>query len=108
MRNPHHTAPETTTPKLAGKNDSAPPIQGDPKVATANTRAAAEIRGLMAAQRKTSKDLAVTLGISQSSASRRMNGQAILELNEVETIAAWLNVSVMRIIAPQTPLAHAS
>lgn len=107
MRNPHHELPESTIPNLKGLNGSLTQSQENSKVSTANTRAAAEIRGLMAASRKTSKDLALALGISQSSASRRMNGQTILELNEVETIANWLEVPVMRIIAPQSPVAHA-
>lgn len=102
------TNPESTTPNLVEINGSAPPNQENPKVSSANTRAAAEIRGLMAAKRKTSKELAVTLGISQSSASRRMSGQSVLALDEVEVIADWLGVSVLRIIAPQAPLAHAN
>lgn len=44
--------------------------------------------------RKTSIDLAKALGISQSSASRRMTGETGLDLDELEAVAAWLNVPI--------------
>lgn len=63
-------------------------------------RAATEIRGLMGARRLNATDLASVIGVSTSTAKRRMSGETDLPLNELEAIAAWLGVSVGRIIAP--------
>lgn len=54
----------------------------------------------MAARRLTSKELAEVLGISQSSASRRMGGDGSFTLDEVELTAEWLGVPITDIIVP--------
>lgn len=63
-------------------------------------RCATEIRGLMGARRLNATDLANVIGVSTSTAKRRLNGDADLSVNELEEIAAWLEVPVGRIIAP--------
>lgn len=70
-----------------------------PKINAAK-RVATEIRGLMAARKLNSVDLAPVLGISTTTAARRVNGETDLSINEVEAIAAWLDVPIARIIAP--------
>ncbi|QPK81150.1 helix-turn-helix transcriptional regulator [Schaalia sp. ZJ405] len=54
--------------------------------------AAGALRAEMSRQKKTSNDLAFTLNISQSSASRRMTGEVSLDLDDLDTISQWLNV----------------
>lgn len=48
----------------------------------------------MARQRKTGIELASLLNLSQQSASRRMNGETDIDLDELEVIAGWLGVNV--------------
>ena len=57
-------------------------------------RAAGALRAEMARQKKTSVDLAHALNISQSSASRRMNGAGAIDLDEVQRWSDWLGVPV--------------
>ena len=54
---------------------------------------AAEIRAEMARQRRTGRDLASVLQISQQSASRRMNGETDMSLDEIATVSDWLGLS---------------
>jgi transcriptional regulator with XRE-family HTH domain len=67
---------------------------------TLNERAAAQIRALMAARRKTSAELGDALGISQSAASRRMLGDGTFTLNQIQATAEWLGVPITDIIIP--------
>ncbi|WP_455833707.1 helix-turn-helix domain-containing protein [Pseudarthrobacter siccitolerans] len=67
---------------------------------SASSRAATEIRGLMGARRLTAADLAQALNISYSTAAKRMKGEGDITLDEIEAIAAWLDVPVTRLIAP--------
>jgi transcriptional regulator with XRE-family HTH domain len=67
---------------------------------TAAQRAATEIRGLMAARRLRNIDLARALDVSTTTAGNRVSGDGDLSLNDIETIAAWLNVPITRIVAP--------
>ncbi|MET4094603.1 helix-turn-helix transcriptional regulator [Arthrobacter sp. UYCu712] len=69
---------------------------------TAAQRAATEIRGLMAARRLRNIDLARALDVSTTTAGNRVSGEGDLSLNDIEAIAAWLDVPVTRIIAPVT------
>lgn len=78
------------------------------KTETPNHRAAQEIRALMAAKKKSITDLAEHLDISRSSASRRINGKAPLDLNEISYIAEWLNVPYGRIVNPPQQLAYSA
>lgn len=78
-----------------------PPVtKGASGEATLTARVAAQIRALMAARRKTSADLAEVLGISQSSASRRMHGDGLFTLDQLEETADWLGVPLTDIIIP--------
>jgi transcriptional regulator with XRE-family HTH domain len=67
---------------------------------TLNGRAAAQIRALMAARRRTSAGLGELLGISQSHASRKLNGEGTLTLDQVQAVAEWLDVPITDIITP--------
>lgn len=61
--------------------------------------AAAELRAEMARQRYTSSDLAGVLSLSQTSAHRRMTGDAGLDLDEIALIADWLGIDPLRFVA---------
>ena len=87
-------------------NETDPPKQQERP--TRNDATAAEIRALMAAKRKTTSDLAAILGVSRSTASRRLSGNITLDFQEVETIAHWLEVPYERLVTPPAPLAYAS
>lgn len=50
------------------------------------------LRAEMARQRRTARDLAEILQISRSSAQRRLDGVTGLDLNETQTICAWLGI----------------
>lgn len=65
-----------------------------------NGKVAAQIRALMAARRKTSAELGEALGISQSAAARRLRGEGTFNLNQIQTVADWLGLTVADIIAP--------
>lgn len=69
-------------------------------------RVAAQIRALMAARRLTSAELGKALGISQSSASRRMVGDGTFNLDEIQATADWLGVSITDIITPVPGIAY--
>lgn len=59
---------------------------------------AAELRAEMARQRKTGIELASLLKCSQQSASRRLNGDVDINLDEVAKIATWLGLSLVELI----------
>ncbi|MDN4174693.1 helix-turn-helix transcriptional regulator [Nocardioides sp. SOB77] len=54
---------------------------------------ARRVRGVMGEKRIRQAELALKLGVSQPSLSRRLNGDRAFELNEVEQVAAALAVS---------------
>lgn len=74
---------------------------------TLDERVAAQIRALMAARRLTSAELGEALGISQSSASRRMVGEGTFTLNEIQAAADWLGVPITDIIIPVPGVSYA-
>lgn len=55
---------------------------------------AAEVRAEIARQRKTVQGLAVVLGSSQSTASRRYLGEVPFDMCEMFDVADWLGVTV--------------
>lgn len=55
----------------------------------------------MAFRRHSSSDLASALGLSQSSASRRMTGEVSMDLDEIETVVKWLDIPVGQLIEEQ-------
>lgn len=59
---------------------------------TPTARAAASIRGILRARGLTGAELADRLGIGESAASRRLNGVIAFSLDEIETVAAWLDL----------------
>jgi transcriptional regulator with XRE-family HTH domain len=63
---------------------------------------AAELRAEMARQRKTGVELAALLECSQQSASRRMNGDVDMSLDEIAKIADWLGVPFAQLVAAPT------
>jgi transcriptional regulator with XRE-family HTH domain len=68
---------------------------------TLNGKAAAQIRALMAARRRTSAELAEVLGMSQSAASRKLNGESRpFNLDQIQAVADWLDVPITDIITP--------
>lgn len=79
--------------------ETTEPVLNKPP-ATAAEKAATEIRGLMGAKQLSIPDLARKLNVSRDTAVRRLNGDGYMTINELEEIAKWLEVPVMRIIAP--------
>lgn len=67
---------------------------------TATQRAAAEIRAVMGARRLNAVDLRPVLGLSRTAVTRRFNGDVDLTIDELEAIAAWLDVPLTRFIVP--------
>lgn len=55
---------------------------------------AATVRAELARQRKTQRDLAAALGISQQTVSRRLAGETPFAIDEIEAAARFLGVSV--------------
>jgi transcriptional regulator with XRE-family HTH domain len=86
-----------TTPATADKGPGTAQVQAE---TTAAQRIATEIRGIMAARKLGSLDLANYLQVHRSTANRRINGESDLTINEIEAIAGWLDVPVTRLIAP--------
>jgi transcriptional regulator with XRE-family HTH domain len=68
-------------------------------------RVAEEVRAAMARQSLTGSDLARHLGISQSTASRRLAGAAAFGVDELACVAAWLGVALGALLPrpEQTP-----
>ncbi len=62
---------------------------------------AGEVRAHMARQRKTGVELASLLQISQQSASRRMTGERVFDLDEIAEVAQWLGLSPIDLL-PKT------
>lgn len=67
---------------------------------TPNERAAAQIRGYMAARKKHAYELAAELEVSTYTANRRMQGIGDFTLDEIEKVAKWLGVPIMHIVDP--------
>ncbi|GAA3404981.1 helix-turn-helix domain-containing protein [Pseudarthrobacter polychromogenes] len=86
-----------TTPTTENGSGTAPATDAEP---TAAQRIATEIRGIMAARKLGSIDLANYLQVHRSTANRRINGESDLTINEIEAIAGWLDVPITRLIAP--------
>ena len=63
-----------------------------------NHLVAGEIRAEMARQRRTGVELASHLQITQQAVSRRLSGEASLDLDDVARIADWLGVPLARLI----------
>lgn len=61
-------------------------------------RVATRVRSLMAAKRKTTKELAQLLHLSTRVAGRRKNGEQAFTLDELEQVAAWLDVPAVALI----------
>lgn len=57
-----------------------------------SSRVATRVRMLMAAHRKSNKDLATLLELSERQALRKKNGEEPFRLRELETVALWLGV----------------
>jgi transcriptional regulator with XRE-family HTH domain len=53
-------------------------------------------------KRHTQTDLADLLGLSQAAVSRKLRGKAPMTVDELFTIAAWLDVSVMELVPDPT------
>lgn len=62
---------------------------------------AAEIRAELARQKRTQKDLAEAIHISEVGVSRRLSGVTPLDVNEVYAIAEWLGVPVEQFLAAE-------
>ena len=85
---------------MPAPSDNSAGTPQPPEQEKAAARVATEIRGLMGARKLSPIDLAKALNVSRHTASRRINGETDLSINEVEAIAAWLDVPVTRLIAP--------
>lgn len=59
---------------------------------------AGEVRALLARRQITGKQLAVHLGVSQFSVSRRLRGQTAFSIDELTSVAGFLGVPVEELI----------
>ena len=59
---------------------------------------AEEIRAQLARRRSSTNRMAKALGWTQSYASRRMNGIAPFDMNDIERIASYLSMSVVDLV----------
>lgn len=50
------------------------------------------VRGVMAMQSKTQKDLAELLGVTRQTAGQYYNGHAVMNTDQIAAVAAWLQV----------------
>lgn len=57
-------------------------------------RVAAEVRAVAARKRVYQRDIAKRLGMSQPALSRRWNGEIPFDVEELDAIAAFLNVPI--------------
>ena len=64
-----------------------------------SSRVAARIRMIMAAKRKSVKDLAEIIHLSERQAQRLHKGQLAFSIAQVEAIAEWLDVDEITIFA---------
>jgi transcriptional regulator with XRE-family HTH domain len=69
---------------------------------------ATNVRAEMAAQRKSTSDLASVLHMNQRAVQNRCSGKQPFSLNEVATIASWLGCGVSFLTAERSALAVAS
>jgi transcriptional regulator with XRE-family HTH domain len=64
-----------------------------------STRVAAAIRAEMAAQRRTSEELARQLGVTEPTVAARLDGQIPFDLVELERVAGWLGLAPSELVA---------
>lgn len=76
-------------------------------------RTAAFIRGQMAANRRTGRELAEVLEIGATAASRRLHGETPFSIDELGTVADWLGLDAAEVSAavyghkmPRVPALH--
>lgn len=50
------------------------------------------VRGVMAMQSKTQKDLAELLGVTRQTAGQYYNGYTVMNTDQIAVVAAWLQV----------------
>lgn len=67
-------------------------------IATPTERVASTIRAEMARRKRTHAELAAALGLTRSSMHRRLNGEQPLNVDELHTVAAFLDVSVSTLL----------
>jgi transcriptional regulator with XRE-family HTH domain len=61
---------------------------------------AAEVRAWMARQQATGEALAVAMGTSPNSVSRRLRGKTSFDVDELDQVAIFLGVSLEQLLAP--------
>lgn len=72
---------------------------GTAPVGSLSGQVATRVRMLMAGQRKSNKELAALLHVSERSAIRRRQGTFPLSLAEIEQIAEWLDVDPLSLLS---------
>lgn len=70
----------------------------DPQMGKPSEVVAAEVRGVMAAKRRTCAALGIMLGLSYNSTHRRMIGTVPFSTDELGKVADWLGVPVARLM----------
>jgi transcriptional regulator with XRE-family HTH domain len=65
---------------------------------TPTERVAAAIRGELARQRRTQRDLAEALGMAQQSVSRRLSGTTPISVGELDAISLYLGVAPAQLL----------
>jgi transcriptional regulator with XRE-family HTH domain len=62
-----------------------------------------EIRALMGRRRVSQKQLGDALGLAQPTMSKRMNGKIAFDLNELDAVAAFFDVSILDLFPRPEP-----
>lgn len=77
-------------------------------VQLASQRVAAEIRAELARQKRTAREMAVVLGISEHTAGRRLSGDAPFNMIELAAACRWLGISLSDLVRRAENVAVAS
>ena len=61
-------------------------------------RVAGEVRAEMARQKRTARELAAVVGISEHTAGRRLNGETPFNIVELAAACRWLGISIAGVL----------
>lgn len=77
-------------------------------VQLASQRIAGEVRAELARQKRTARELAVVLGISEHTAGRRLNGETPFNMVELASACLWLRMGLTDLVRRAEAVAVAS
>lgn len=77
-------------------------------VQLASQRIAGEVRAELARQKRSARELAAVLGISEHTAGRRLNGETPFNMVELVTACTWLRMGLADLVRRAEAVAAAS